>query len=176
MAAASFNRLTALIVEDNVQMRTLLKSLLKSLELKEIHEASDGDEAFSKLSTTRPDLVLSDLNMKPVNGLEFTRRVRNDPASPCRHVPIIMITGHTERRYIEAARDAGVSEILAKPITPHNLFSRIAEVIERPRPFVRSGDYFGPDRRRRADEAYQGPRRRAEDARGGGKAHSFKEG
>lgn len=162
----TFPRLRALIVEDSVQMRTLLKSLLKSLELKEIHEASDGDEAFDALSKTCPDLILSDLNMKPVNGLEFTRRVRNDPASPCRHVPIIMITGHTDRRYIEAARDAGVSEILAKPINPHNLVSRIVEVIERPRPFVRSGDFFGPDRRRRSDEAYEGPERRAEDALG----------
>ena len=59
-----------------------------------------------------------------------------------------MITGHTEKHRVEAARDAGVTEFLAKPITAHNLFSRIAEIVERPRAFVRCDSYFGPDRRR----------------------------
>jgi hypothetical protein len=64
---------------------------------------------------------------------------------------------------VEAARDAGVTEFLAKPITAHTLFSRIAEIVERPRAFVRCDSYFGPDRRRRAIEDYAGPRRRKED-------------
>ena len=86
--------------------------------------------------------------MKPMDGLEFTRRVRNDEHSPNPFVPIIMITGHTEKHRVEAARDAGVTEFLAKPITAHNLFARIAEIVERPRAFVRCDNYFGPDRRR----------------------------
>ena len=64
---------------------------------------------------------------------------------------------------MEAARDAGVTEFLAKPITADNLFSRIAEIVERPRAFVRCDSYFGPDRRRRQAEDYTGPWRRAED-------------
>lgn len=164
MAASNFAHLKALVVEDNVHMRTLLKSLLKALELKDIYEANDGDEGYDELHATRPDFVLSDLNMKPVDGLQFTRRIRNAPDSPCRHIPIIMVTGHTERKYIEAARDAGVTEVLAKPITPHNLYTRIVEIIERPRPFVRCELYFGPDRRRRAADDYSGPKRRAEDS------------
>jgi DNA-binding response OmpR family regulator len=74
-----------------------------------------------------------------------------------------MITGHTEKSRVEAARDAGVTEFLAKPVTAHNLFSRIAEIVERPRPFVRCEGYFGPDRRRRQIEDYTGPWRRKED-------------
>jgi len=163
MASGTFSHLKALVVEDNVHMRTLLKSLLKALDLREIYEATDGDEGFDELHATRPDFVLSDLNMSPVNGLDFTRRVRTDPGSPCPYIPIIMVTGHTERKYIEAARDAGVTEVLAKPITPHNLFTRIAEIIERPRPFVRASGFFGPDRRRREDMTYTGPRRRTDD-------------
>ena len=62
--------------------------------------------------------------MKPMDGLEFTRRVRNDEHSPNPFVPIIMITGHTEKYRVEAARDAGVTEFLAKPITAQNLFIR----------------------------------------------------
>jgi DNA-binding response OmpR family regulator len=74
-----------------------------------------------------------------------------------------MITGHTEKHHVEAARDAGVTELLAKPITAANLFARIAEIVERPRAFVRCGHYFGPDRRRTRTEGYKGPWRRAED-------------
>jgi CheY-like chemotaxis protein len=163
MAAGSLARLKALIVEDNVHMRTLLKTLLRSLEIREVYEASDGEEGFDELHATRPDFVLSDLSMAPVDGLAFTRRVRTDPDSPDPHVPIIMVTGHTERKYIEAARDAGISELLAKPITPRNLYVRIIEIIERPRPFIRCDEFCGPDRRRRQAPNHDGPWRRAGD-------------
>jgi DNA-binding response OmpR family regulator len=74
-----------------------------------------------------------------------------------------MITGHTERYRVEAARDAGVTEFLAKPIAAHNLFARITEILERPRAFVRCESYFGPDRRRHEIENYTGPWRRADE-------------
>ncbi|MBU6298344.1 MAG: response regulator, partial [Alphaproteobacteria bacterium] len=90
----------------------------------------------------------------------FTREVRTSAQSPNPYVPIIMVTGHTERHRVETARDAGVTEFLAKPITAQNLFLRIAEIVERPRSFVRCNGYFGPDRRRHADETYKGPWRR----------------
>jgi hypothetical protein len=64
---------------------------------------------------------------------------------------------------VEAARDAGVTELLAKPVTAGHLFARIAEIVERPRAFVRTDTYFGPDRRRHRAEGYPGPWRRAED-------------
>jgi DNA-binding response OmpR family regulator len=60
-----------------------------------------------------------------------------------------MVTGHSERHYIEQARDAGVTEFLSKPITARALYLRIMEVIERPRQFVRAPTFAGPDRRRK---------------------------
>ncbi len=163
MPGAGFENLKALIVEDNAHMRALLRALLNSVGIKEIIEASHGGSALQMLREYKSDLVLSDLAMKPMDGLEFTRQVRNSDASPNPFVPIIMITGHTEKHRVEAARDAGVTEFLAKPITAANLFARIAEIVERPRAFVRCEDYFGPDRRRRAVEDYAGPWRRADD-------------
>jgi DNA-binding response OmpR family regulator len=74
-----------------------------------------------------------------------------------------MVTGHTERQRVEAARDAGVTEFLAKPITSQNILLRIAEIVDRPRPFVRCDGYFGPDRRRRRDDSHTGPWRRSDD-------------
>jgi CheY-like chemotaxis protein len=163
MSGAGFENLRALIVEDNAHMRSLLRALLNSIGVKDIAEASHGQTAIELLRERKSDLVLSDLAMKPMDGLEFTRYVRNHEHSPNPFVPIIMISGHTEKYRVEAARDAGVTEFLAKPITAHTLFSRIAEIVERPRAFVRCDSYFGPDRRRRAVEDYTGPHRRKED-------------
>ena len=163
MPAAGFESLRALIVEDNAHMRTLLRALLNSAGVKQIAEAGHGQAGLVMLREHKSDLVLSDLAMKPMDGLEFTRHVRNDEHSPNPFVPIIMITGHTEKYRVEAARDAGVTEFLAKPITAHNLFARIAEIVERPRAFVRCDGYFGPDRRRHVQDDYGGPWRRKDD-------------
>ena len=163
MPDGGFEKLKALIVEDNAHMRSLLRALLNSVGIRDIAEAAHGGAALQLLRERKSDLVLSDLAMKPMDGLEFTRQVRNADASPNPFVPIIMITGHTEKHRVEAARDAGVTEFLAKPITAANLFARIAEIVERPRAFVRCESYFGPDRRRRMIEDYAGPWRRADD-------------
>jgi CheY-like chemotaxis protein len=164
MTAATLINLKALVVEDNLHMRALLRSLLKVTGIQHIYEASNGEDGFAELESRRPDFIMTDLNMKPMNGLEFTRRIRTAPNSPSRHIPIIMVTGHTERKYIELARDAGVTEILAKPITARSLYARLGEIVERPRPFVRCQGYFGPNRRRRAQPDYDGPKRRTDDA------------
>lgn len=164
MPAASYANLRALVVEDNAHMRALLRSLLHTLGIKNICEASDGDSGFAELKTHLPDLILTDLSMTPADGIMLTRKIRNSKDSPNPYVPIIMVTGHTERPRVEAARDAGVTEFLAKPITAHNLMSRLAEIVERPRPFVKCETYFGPDRRRRKKTDYAGPWRRHDDS------------
>jgi two-component system chemotaxis response regulator CheY len=163
MSAAVFEHLKILIVEDNQHMRSLLRSLLNSVGIREIAEATNGATALDTLRERKCDLVLSDLAMKPMDGLEFSRQVRTGDKSSNPFVPIIMITGHTEKHRVEAARDAGVTEFLVKPITAHSLFSRIAEIMERPRAFVRTESYFGPDRRRKTLESYAGPWRRQDD-------------
>ena len=163
MPGAGFENLKALIVEDNAHMRSLLRALLNSVGVKDIAEAAHGQAGIEALRERKSDLVLTDLVMKPMDGLEFTRHVRKDERSPNPFVPIIMISGHTEKYRVEAARDAGVTEFLAKPITAHNLFARIAEIVERPRAFVRCDNYFGPDRRRHQNDDYPGPWRRKDD-------------
>jgi CheY-like chemotaxis protein len=163
MGPAGFESLKALIVEDNTHMRSLLRALLNSAGIKDVSEAIHGQAALEALRERKIDLVLTDLAMAPMDGLELTRHVRNDEKSSNPFVPIIMITGHTEKYRVQAARDAGVTEFLAKPVTAHNLFARITEILERPRAFVRCDSYFGPDRRRHETENYMGPWRRAEE-------------
>lgn len=163
MSGGAFDHLKALIVEDNQHMRTLLRSLLNALGINAVFEATNGEDAFNILRDKQPDLILSDLSMKPMDGIAFAREVRMSKVSPNPYIPIIMVTGHTEKYRIEAARDAGVTEVLAKPITAGNLYQRIGEIVDKPRPFVKCSTYFGPDRRRKAQEDYAGPFRRRED-------------
>ena len=75
-------------------------------------------------------------------------------------VPIILLTAHTERSRIMAARDAGVTEICAKPVTARQMWEKIVAVVNNPRPFVKTANYLGPDRRRKREE-YNGPERRS---------------
>ena len=157
------DRIKVLIVDDKQHMRALLRALLNALGVTAIFEAIHGAHAMEVLQTKRCDLILSDMSMEPMDGLEFTRQVRALPRKLNPMVPIIMISGHTERDRVEAARDAGVNEFLVKPITLQNLTARIAEVMERPRRFVSTPTYSGPDRRRKVRENYNGPRRRQED-------------
>ena len=161
MSEAAYRNLRALIVEDNAHMRTLLRTLLGGIGLNAIVEARDGEEGLSALARGPVDFVVSDLTMAPMDGIEFIRRLRDSSENP--FVPVIMVSGHTSRAMVMAARDAGVTEFVAKPVTARALCLRIAEIVDRPRPFVRSEDYFGPDRRRHNDAFHMGPFRREED-------------
>jgi len=99
------------------------------------------------------------------DGLELTQMIRQPGANANPYVPIIMLTGHTEKARVTAARDAGITEFLAKPISAKALYQRIANVVANPRPFIKTKNYFGPDRRRSGGASYVGPERRK-----GGKA------
>jgi CheY-like chemotaxis protein len=157
-------QLRAFIVDDNENMRSLLRKLLTAIDMRMLFEYSDGQAALADLPLVHPDLILTDLSMAPMDGVAFAQAVRRNPDPHVSVLPIIMVTGHTERRRVEAARDAGINELLAKPVTAANLLHRIEEIILRPRPYVRSPAYFGPCRRRHKNPDYPGPFRRATDA------------
>jgi two-component system, chemotaxis family, chemotaxis protein CheY len=158
MDKAHYGRLCALVVDDNRHMRSLLRSLLYALGVRNIHEACDGKEGYEVLAAQRPDLVITDYSMSPINGTEFTRMVRKLEGR-LGAVPIVMVSGHSELRFVEEARDSGVSEFLCKPITVRDLELRLDDIFERPRFFVRAYGFVGPDRRRRKG-GYAGPERR----------------
>jgi len=165
-SSRAFEALKVLIIEDKEHMRALLRRLLNHIGVRITHEAPDGTAALEMLPTLECDLILSDLSMAPMDGLEFAYKVRSASNPRAASIPIIMISGYTERAKIEAARDAGVNEFLAKPVTPQSLISRITEIMERPRAFVKTETYAGPDRRRRQSGNYVGPGRRADDPPG----------
>jgi two-component system, chemotaxis family, chemotaxis protein CheY len=161
--ALRFELLKVLLVDDNHHMRVLLAEILRAIGVRDVFEATDGAEALKSLHANPIDIIMTDLAMQPLDGIDFVRLLRNSPESPNPMAPVIMITGHSTHRRVQEARDVGVNEFLSKPVTARGVLSRIAQVVDNPRPFVRAETYFGPDRRRRADPEYTGPRRRASD-------------
>jgi CheY-like chemotaxis protein len=154
-----FDRLRILLVDDSKDMRDLLRGILGGLGVRDIVEAADADACFEQMRAFLPDILFIDWMMEPVDGLELTRLIRNRTDSPNVYAPIIMVTGHTEPDRVKAARDVGITEFLAKPVSPKSVFQRLVAIIEQPRPFVRTPTYFGPDRRRQK-KSFSGPDRR----------------
>ena len=158
MMHLNWDRLTVLVVDDNKFVRRLLESTLRSFGIENLISEGDAANAIKRLrlSKTDPvkagvgsiDLILSDYVMPGVDGGLFLRWLRTDEQAPDHFVPFIMVSGAADREVVELARDAGVSEFLAKPFSAKSIADCILRVINKPRRFVLANGYFGPDRRR----------------------------
>ena len=147
-------------MDDNVHMLNIVKTILRGFGAVHVFEAKSPDEATHRLRNDSVDIVVLDYLMGDEDGIAFLKHLRNEAGSPSPFVPVIMLTAHSERARVEAARDAGVTEFCTKPVTAAEMIRKVAAVIDHPRHFVRSLSYFGPDRRRRADPYYKGEERR----------------
>src|SRR5580698_6405872 len=121
-----------LLVDDNHHMRVLLTEILRAIGVKHVFEAADGAEALQMMRSHQIDIVMTDLAMQPLDGIDFVRLLRNSPDSPNPMAPVIMITGHSTQRRVQEARDVGVNEFLSKPVTARGVLERIARVADRP--------------------------------------------
>ncbi len=116
MSKAAISKLSVLIIEDVRAMRTILKALLRQYGIQDFLEASDGAEALKILRSRRRDLVITDLAMSPMDGLEFTRRLRRQSSGPNALVPVIVVSAHSEENWVQDALEAGVTDFLLKPV------------------------------------------------------------
>lgn len=158
--------ISILVVDDNKQMRALIVRILEALHVGMVQEAEDSNQALKRMRQAIPDILLLDHQMDGMPGNELIHYIRNDEKSPHPYLPIIMVSGFGDHESVTKARDAGVTEYLAKPLSVAVLGQRLTAVIENARPFVRTSDFFGPDRRRRKVPPEGSPRRRAEDMEG----------
>ena len=166
MVHIDFNKLRFLVVDDNLHMRRILRTLLHGFGARDVMEAEDGAAGLEMFSSGNPDIVFLDWEMPIFDGLELVQMIRQPGANSNPFVPVIMLTGYTERTRVTAARDAGITEFLAKPVSAKGLYQRVFSVVAHPRPFIKTGTYFGPERRRTNTANYAGPERRR-----GGEAH-----
>jgi DNA-binding response OmpR family regulator len=150
-----------LLVEDNPHMAEIVRTVLRSFEARMLDTADTLEGGWASYVKGGHDLVILDRNLGREDGLDLVRRIRRGADSPTPFMPILMLTGSAELPTVAAARDAGVNEFLVKPFTVTALYERLAAIVHRPRPFISTETYLGPDRRRRADPDYAGAERRA---------------
>ena len=152
-----------LIADDNVLMLELLKNMLLLFGVGEVVTSKNGTEAYEKYVVYKPDLVITDWIMEDLDGLELAKKIRESDRKLNPFVPIILMTGFSEKRRVLTARDSGITEFLAKPFSAEDLYKRLVQIIENPRQFVKADRFFGPDRRRTLGKFYGGPFRRDAD-------------
>lgn len=160
MGNIAFNKLSFLVVDDNLHMRRIIRTLLHSFGSREVYEAEDGAAGLESVEAYSPDIVITDWVMPIFDGAELVRMIRNPNGGNHAFVPIIMLTAYSEKRRVLEARDLGVNEFMCKPISAKALYHRIHSIVLRPRPFVRTKTYFGPERRRGVGKTHTGDDRR----------------
>ncbi len=163
MAKIDFDQLRFVVVDDNAHMRRILRTMLRAFGSREIYEAEDGASGLEAVEAYQPDILISDIKMPIFDGIELTRMIRNPDGFSQAYLPIIILSAYSEKHQVIAARDAGATDFICKPVSAKTLYDRIQNIIENPRPFIRTTTYFGPDRRRQ-DSVFSGEDKRVADS------------
>ena len=162
--AFRFGNLSVLVVDDDSSLREITCAILEKLKFKSVDKATNGEDALELFREKSHDLIITDWQMEPMDGLEMIKVIRSDDEhSPNREVPIILVTAYTSVEMIIEARKVGTTELLIKPFSSSDLAKRIAYVMNNPREFIERDDYIGPDRRRMKPNDFDGPFKREGD-------------
>ena len=129
MTDIQVNDIRVLVIDDQRAMRSIVRQLLSQIGIHDIHEARNGEEALKFLnqpSNEDPDVIICDLHMDKMDGLEFCNHVRRDKEHD---IPIIILTGDSDKLLHEVARQVGAVEVLTKPISAPKLQEHIQTAI-----------------------------------------------
>ena len=159
MTQFDFQKLSVLAVDDNRYMLRLLQMILQSMDVHDVHCLQNPDEAMSEIERSHPHLVITDLLMQPIDGVTLTKIIRMEREPIC-FTPVLVLSGFTDAEHVLQASEAGAHHVLAKPVTTGALYKQIVTLIEDERPFFRTNNYFGPERRK-AQTSFEGPQKRA---------------
>ncbi len=160
LPSLNLSSFTFLVADPNPYFHNLLKGVLHAFGVRSVISTNSGGEALQITRSQAFDLIFSDCLLPELDGFDLVKRIRADGMNPNRYVPVITLTSHTQERHVARARDCGTSFVLAKPISPKQLYDRLAWVADDQRPYVMSEGYIGPDRRFKQDGRYMGPERR----------------
>jgi two-component system, chemotaxis family, chemotaxis protein CheY len=137
-----------LLVDDEPNMRKVVRTMLFGVGIKKIFEAEDAMSGLNMIRLHHPTLVIVDWEMPDVDGAQFIKMVRSPKTFPYPDVPIIILSGHSDQwRVVEAGR-VGAHEYLLKPVSTQALMSRLAAIFLQPRPMIKTAEYYGPAPRR----------------------------
>ncbi|MBM3564631.1 MAG: response regulator [Alphaproteobacteria bacterium] len=121
---------SVLVVDDQEFVRRIVTTMLTQIgcDKNKLATASDGTEALSAVKEKRPSLIICDINMKPMDGLEFVKTLRGDPVFYQKPIPIIFLTGEFSQEQATAAMALGCQSFLLKPVAPRKLREKLNEI------------------------------------------------
>lgn len=154
-------RARLLLIEDHGPTAETLQTILQAIGFSKVTHAINTSQAIEALKSAPFDMVLCDFQLGIVNGLMLVRMIRRPDGIGNPNVPIVMITAHAETDRVAEALAAGVDDFLVKPVQPEVMARCLAGLLERPRSFIKTKTYAGPDRRRKQIPDHPG--RRQED-------------
>ncbi|MBU0799495.1 MAG: response regulator [Alphaproteobacteria bacterium] len=147
-----------LIVEDFPFIASILSSSLSEMGVGKAMTAPDGVVGKERIlnfnavqSSQNIDVAIIDWFMPELPGLELLQWIRSHKSDTIKFLPVIICSAYASRELVEQSRDAGANEVIVKPVSAAKLAQRILHVIDNPRPYVRTAEFFGPDRRRKVE-------------------------
>lgn len=158
----NLSRANVMIVDDDAFSLQLTAQALLAFGVKSRFQCRSAAEAEEVLAHELVDLLIVDAEMPDKDGYDLVRDLRASGVDPNAYAPVIMLSSHSRRSRITAARDCGANFIVAKPISPLVLLDRILWIARQPRQFLQTDSYAGPDRRFNAAEPREDDERRAD--------------
>ena len=124
-----FSLMRALVIDDNEFVRFMVEKHLLSFGFQKVFSADDGFDGLRLLTREKPDVVICDINMRPVNGFEFLKQVRRLETG-LRSVPVIFLTSHADENFVKKAIELQIDAYLLKPVMPIFLKKHIMKIME----------------------------------------------
>jgi two-component system, chemotaxis family, chemotaxis protein CheY len=120
-----YEEIRVLVLEDEVHIRKIICRLLRQIGIQLIHEAANGEEGFKEMIRVRPQLILCDIHMEPINGMEFLQRLRGLSKPEFSELPLVFLTADMKSETVELARGLRVDGYLVKPVSLKALKDRV---------------------------------------------------
>ncbi len=142
-----FESLSVLLREDDVGARATLRGMLKAMGVGHVIEAGDEQQAYRALDCLAPDVMLCGEALRSSDALALVRGLRRRQFHPMADLPVILLLDRERLARAAAARAAGVSYVLLKPLAYRALRDVIRRAMAARQPFIQAAAYCGPDRR-----------------------------
>lgn len=137
-----FSELNVVVVDDNDSMLSILRTILAAFEIREVRCFQGTEQALVGMMDDPPHLVLADWHMKPHDGAELLRTMRQRHMEPLCFAAVMIISGHASRTYVMRAYAAGANHFLVKPVSPTTIYERLSILRDDARPFVLKDDRY----------------------------------
>lgn len=155
--------LVILVADSSPYLRRLVFGMLRGFGANKLLEVDQTAGLLQALTRQKIDILLCDARFPPGGGLALTENIRRDIHNENRTMPIMIMSGDGREATIKSARDAGANMVISKPISAKGLYDRLTWIAFKPRKFVDTATYFGPDRRFKIEGYPNGIGRRKED-------------